>query len=66
MQDKLRVILSEIVELSKDTGMVEKKLLVDEIAEKHKIAVPDIQRLIGRMIKDGTIYEPRPGFLKKV
>jgi hypothetical protein len=28
MQDKLRVILSEIVELSKDTGMVEKKLLV--------------------------------------
>jgi len=66
MQDKLRVILNEIVELSKDTGMVERKVLVDEVADKHKIDVPDIQRLIGRMVKDGTIYEPRSGFLKKV
>ncbi len=66
MQDKLRVILNEVVEMSKETGMVEKKILVDEIRDKHKIDVPDIQRLIGRMIKDGTIYEPRSGFLKKV
>ncbi len=66
MQDKLRVILSEIVEMSRETGMVDKKLLVDEISSKHKISIPEIQKLIGRMIKDGTIYEPRPGFLKKV
>ncbi len=66
MQDKLRVILSEIVEMSKETGMVDKKLLVDEISSKHKISIPEIQNLIGRMTKDGTIYEPRPGFLKKV
>jgi replicative DNA helicase Mcm len=66
MQDKLRVILTEIVEMSKDTGMVEKKLLLDELSAKHKIQILEIQKLIGRMIKDGTIYEPRPGFLKKV
>ncbi|MFP3984553.1 MAG: minichromosome maintenance protein MCM [Candidatus Bathyarchaeia archaeon] len=66
MQDKLRVILTEIVEMSKDTGMVEKKILVDELSSKHKIEILESQRLIGRMIKDGTIYEPRPGFLKKV
>ncbi len=66
MQDKLRVILNEIVEMSKDTGMVDKRLLIDEISSKHKIEIVDIQKLIGRMIKDGTIYEPRPGFLKKV
>ncbi len=66
MQDKLRVILTEIVEMSKDTGMVEKKLLLDELSAKHKIQILETQKLIGRMIKDGTIYEPRPGFLKKV
>ena len=66
MQDKLRVILTEIVEMSKETGMVEKKLLLDELSSKHKIEALDAQKLIGRMIKDGTVYEPRPGFLKKV
>ncbi len=66
VQDKLRVILTEVVELSKDTGMVDRKLLIEELSSKHKIEALDSQRLIGRMIKDGTIYEPRPGFLKKV
>ena len=66
MQDKLRVILTEIVELSKDTGMIEKRLLLEELSAKHKIEILETQKLIGRMIKDGTIYEPRPGFLKKV
>jgi hypothetical protein len=66
MQDKLRSILNEIIELSKETGMVEKRLLVDGVSSKYKIDGLDIQKLIGRMIKDGIIYEPRPGFLKKV
>ncbi len=66
MQDKLRVILTEIVEMSKETGMVERKLLIDELSSKHKIDALESQRLVGRMIKDGTIYEPRPGYLKKV
>lgn len=66
MQDKLRVILSEIVELSKDTGMIEKSLLLGELSSKHKIEAFEAQKLIGRMIRDGTIYEPRLGFLKKV
>lgn len=66
MQDKLRVILGEIVEMSKETGMVDRKLLLETLISEHKISAPEIQRLIGRMIKDGTIYEPRPGFLKKV
>jgi DNA replicative helicase MCM subunit Mcm2 (Cdc46/Mcm family) len=60
------VILTEIVELSKETGMIEKKLLLNELSDKHKIEALEAQKLIGRMVKDGTIYEPRPGFLKKV
>jgi replicative DNA helicase Mcm len=66
MQDKLRVILTAVVEMSKETGMVERQLLVDEIFSKHKIDAAEIQRLISRLIREGTIYEPRQGYVKKV
>ena len=66
MQDKLRIILEEIMEMSRDTGMIEKNLLLEQLSIKYKIEAMESQKLIARMIKDGTIYEPRPGFLKKV
>ncbi len=66
MQDKLRIILTQIVEMSKETGMVEKKLLVETLSSEHKIEPFESQKLIGRLIRDGTIYERRPGFLSKV
>ena len=66
MQDKLRVILTQIVEMSKETGMVEKKMLIETLSSEHKIEPFESQKLIGRLIRDGTIYERRPGFLSKV
>lgn len=66
MQDKLRRILDEIVAMSKETGMVERKLLVETLFNKYKIEISESQKLIGRLIRDGTIYERRPGFLSKV
>jgi replicative DNA helicase Mcm len=66
VQEKLRVILSEIIELSRETGMVEKAHLLQQLSSKHGIETLESQKLIGRMIRDGTIYEPRPDFLKKV
>ena len=66
MQDKLRIVLDEIVELSRETGMVERKMLVEALLNKHKIETQESQKLIGRLIREGTIYERRPGFLSKV
>ncbi len=66
MQDKLRRILDEIVELSKEAGMVEKRLLLETLSSKYKIEAFDAQKLIGRLIRDGTVYERRPGFISKV
>ncbi|MCK4633240.1 minichromosome maintenance protein MCM [Candidatus Bathyarchaeota archaeon] len=66
MQDKLRRILDEIVAMSKETGMVERKLLVETLFNKYKIEISESQKLIGRLIREGTIYERRPGFLSKV
>ncbi|MCK4933745.1 minichromosome maintenance protein MCM [Candidatus Bathyarchaeota archaeon] len=66
MQDKLRLILDEVVAMSKETGMVEKKLLVETLFNKYKIETYECHKLIGRLVRDGTIYERRPGFLSKV
>jgi replicative DNA helicase Mcm len=66
MQDKMRILLNEIVELSKETGMVDRKLLLETLMSKYKIHAEESQKLIGRLIRDGTIYERKPGFLSKV
>ena len=66
MQDRLRILLNEIVDLSKETGMVERKLLLETLLSKYKIRTEESQKLLGRLIRDGTIYERRPGFLSKV
>jgi hypothetical protein len=51
--------------MEKVTGIVEKEALVNEIETKQKIPRTEIERMIGQMLREGTIYEPREGCLKK-
>jgi len=45
--------------------MVEKDVLVSELESKHNISRGEIERMIGQLLREGTIYEPREGCLKK-
>ena len=65
LRDKLQTVLSTIMEMEKDTGMVEKVVLLDELEEKYKISPVEADRLIGQLLREGTIYSPREGYLKK-
>jgi replicative DNA helicase Mcm len=65
MRDRLQTILGTLVEMEKDTGMVEREALEAEIEEKYKISRADTNRLLGQLLREGTIYEPREGYLKK-
>lgn len=65
VRDKLQLILTLIMELEKETGMVEKKALIDQLQTKHDIPPKDAERLINQLIKEGTLYSPREGYLKK-
>jgi len=65
VRDKLQVILGSIIEMEKETGIVEKSALLDRLAKEHEISAPEAERLIGQLIKEGTIYSPREGYLKK-
>lgn len=65
VRDKLQVILSLLIEMERETGMVEKTALVYELELKHKIPRAEIERMIWQLLREGTIYEHREGYLKK-
>jgi replicative DNA helicase Mcm len=65
VRDKLQVVLSAIVEMERETGMVEKSALLEKLEREYEIAIPEAERLLGQLIKEGTIYSPRNGYLKK-
>jgi replicative DNA helicase Mcm len=65
MRDRLHIILSALMDMEKVTGIVEKEALVTELETKHKIPRGEIERMISQLLREGTIYEPREGCLKK-
>ena len=64
-RDRLQIILGTLMEMEKETGMVEKEALETELDEKYKISRSEASRYLGQLLREGTIYEPREGFLKK-
>jgi len=51
--------------MEKETGMVEKRALLEKLEKDYDIRQVEAERLLGQLIRDGTIYEPREGFIKK-
>jgi len=65
LRDKLQVILGAMIEMEKETGMVEKSSLLEKLQTQHEISSSEAERLIGQLLKEGTIYSPKAGYLKK-
>jgi replicative DNA helicase Mcm len=64
-RDKLQVILSTIVEMEKETGMVEKSALIEKLETERDVIRSEAEKLLGQLEKEGTIYSPKSGYLKK-
>jgi replicative DNA helicase Mcm len=65
VRDKLQTVLSTLMDLERETGMVERTALLNELEDKYKVPRGEAERLIGQLLREGTIYEPREGYLKK-
>ena len=65
MRDRLQIILSTIVEMERETGMVDKTALLDKLTKERDVTQQEAERLLQQLEKDGTIYRPREGYLKK-
>ncbi|MEM3783699.1 MAG: minichromosome maintenance protein MCM [Candidatus Bathyarchaeia archaeon] len=65
LRDKLQILLSILTEMEREIGMVEKVALINRLEAEYKIPRNEIERLITQLQREGTIYEPREGYLKK-
>jgi replicative DNA helicase Mcm len=65
VRDKMQVVLSTLMAMERETGIVEKTLLVSELESKYKVSRVESERILGQLLREGTIYEPREGCLKK-
>jgi len=57
--------LSTIVEMAKETGMVNRTDLLDKLSSEFDIQRGEAEKMIGLLIREGTLYEPKNGYLNK-
>jgi len=66
MRDRLQIILGTIIEMEKETGgMVEKTALIDKLTKERDMSAQEVEKLLAQLEREGTIYRPREGYLKK-
>ncbi|MEM2816590.1 MAG: minichromosome maintenance protein MCM, partial [Candidatus Bathyarchaeia archaeon] len=65
LRDKLQVVIALITEMERETGLVEKMALLNRLEAEYKLSRNEAERLIAQLQREGTIYEPRDGYLKK-
>lgn len=65
IRDSMQKVIEIVGELERDTGSVEEGVVVAAVAEREKIEEREARRLIGQLVKDGILYSPKPGRLKR-
>jgi DNA-binding MarR family transcriptional regulator len=45
--------------------MVDEAALIDKLTKERDITAQDVQRLLDQLVKEGTVYRPREGYIKK-
>jgi replicative DNA helicase Mcm len=65
LRDKLSIILGLITTMEKETGMVDKERLMERLQTEYDILGGEADRMIKQMLKEGSLFEPKNGFLKK-
>jgi len=65
LQNQLQKLLQVISEMERVSGSVRDDDPDDALQSDHGIGRAEAARLIGVLMKDGTIYSPRPGYYKR-
>ena len=65
LRDKMASVLDVLVELQRVQGMVAKEDLVKEVSQKYGMDEAEIRKIIATLIRDGVVFSPREGFIKK-
>ena len=65
LRDKMQEVLSTFAELERQLGIVEDSTLYQALTRKPDISEDDARRLVDQLVKEGILYSPKPGHLKR-
>jgi len=65
LRDKLRVTVDTLIKMKTDMGMVKESELIQRLYTEHGIESVEAKRIITQLIREGTIYYAREGYLEK-
>jgi len=65
LRDKMQDVLGTFSDLEKQLGIVEDSTLYKALARKPDISEDDARRLVDQLVKEGILYSPKPGHLKR-
>ncbi len=65
LRDSFQRVIETVAELERETGTVEETVLLAALVDKEKMEEREARRLIGQLIKEGILYSPKPGRLKR-
>ncbi len=65
LRDKMQVVLSTFADLEKQLGIVEDSTLYQALSRKVDITDDEARRLVEQLVKEGILYSPKPGHLKR-
>lgn len=65
LRDKMNVVLNVFIDLEKQLGIVEESTLYQALSRKIDLTDSDARRLVETLTRDGILYSPKPGHLKR-
>ncbi len=65
LQMQLQAVLAVIGDMARIEGMVSDDDLYETLSSEHGIGRTEAARLVGVLMREGTIYSPRPGYYKR-
>jgi replicative DNA helicase Mcm len=65
LRDKLQFILSTIAEAEQTGEMIRDEVLYERVETDYDISRGEAERLLNQLLRDGMVYSPKPGYLKK-
>jgi replicative DNA helicase Mcm len=65
LRDKMQVVLSTFADLEKQLGIVEEPTLYQALSHKPDLTDDEARRLVEQLVREGILYAPKPGHLKR-
>jgi replicative DNA helicase Mcm len=65
LRDRMQSILGTVAILERETGTVQESKLYEELSKRAEISEAEARTLVGQLVRDGILYSPKPGHLKR-